>query len=415
MKKKFLLACMLLIMTVCMVACGDKSDSSKEKEVRQEREKDEDDSDGESVLLGKLSELVGNEVPLAAIIPDEAVVEAVTEKTITVEDVIEETITVEESESVAVTSENAEFDVEIVNPVFFDKEGVTMTFLGFTEDHSEIRIQVDNNNPDNKRFDFRMNEVRINNIGYVTYGFERAENASMDEEGLAGTSIIYTVPTMLDYYQDFNNALQIAQEDRVIYAMVMELFVQIGSNSEEEELTVVLETSNYTEDYSNKCLAGCQKATVLTSSTDIAPSIQVNYRDYGSYDSLNYECEYAICENFNLYYKQVDDGIAVVFANGSNIEIMDYGYDYEYMDIAVVEGDNVILYEKENIWNYAMPKNGGMHAFKLEKTSTDIKRELEIANDMLISLMIVFPEYVDANTGSIFDNYYNKYVFLLLN
>ena len=112
MKKKILLAFMLFIMSISVVACGDKSESIDEKETRQEREKDNDDSDGKSALLGKLSELTGNDVPLAATVSDEDVAVAAVEE---VMPAVEEAMPAAEE----VMPENTEVDIEIVNPVFF--------------------------------------------------------------------------------------------------------------------------------------------------------------------------------------------------------------------------------------------------------------------------------------------------------
>ena len=407
MKKKILLAFMLFIMSISVVACGDKSESIDEKETRQEREKDNDDSDGKSALLGKLSELTGNDVPLTATVPDEDVAVAAVEE---VMPAVEEAMPAAEE----VMPENTEVDIEIVNPVFFEKEGVTMTFLELSDDYSQMRFRVDNNNPDNKRFDFQMGEVRLNNIGEVDSGYPSAENTDYDEEGLAGTSITYTVDTMLDDYQEFNDSLQIDQEARVINTIVIELETQIGSDSEWEEQTIELKTSKYSEDYNSRCLANCQKATVLNDYTGIGQNIELDSGDRYLYELIEATREYTVRENFNLYYKQVDDGITFIYENGSDRNLMEDGYEYEYINIAVVQGEKIRYYDLEYIEHYGVSKNGGLKCFKFDKTASDIKKELEISNDTPISILILHPnKVIDEENPDLTWGYYNEiYAFL---
>ena len=138
MKRKFLMICMLFTMSVSMIACADGSDSSKEEEIREENEKEEDESREEGFIMQKLAAWTGHEVTMTDSNLEDATEEGLTGESVTSDESLDTDAMVEESDKV----DNNGLDVDIVNPVFYDENGITITFQGFNEEN-RLRIRVD--------------------------------------------------------------------------------------------------------------------------------------------------------------------------------------------------------------------------------------------------------------------------------
>lgn len=393
MKKKILLAFMLFTMSISVVACGDKSESIDEKETRQEREKDNDDSDGKSALLGKLSELTGNDVPLAATVSDEDVAVAVTDETATVEIMTEETVATADE---MVAEESDVFNLNIDNPVVYSENGVTLTFDGFEKDTSyenvnNIKIKVENNNPDNKKVYVEIHHVTINNMlsdEFVCY----CEQENGEEFVQAGESTMINVRHSMhlnsdDEYSMFYELQQDRLEvpDNKIQTIGIYYNIRIGTDSEREERAAILNTSDYKEGYLESFYG------------DYVTSIEVptamHYYMYNYYECAEPEAECNINMDgkgiIEIYKKKTESGTVFVLKN-TDEEFINYNHS-----VMRVNGEDIreLNEAADNTFINMIMGNGGIAVFEFSASADEIRSAYEISNDVPLTLSLTIVDH----------------------
>lgn len=392
MKKKILMGCLLCMMAVSMVACANESESMEE-ETRKERERDSDSDEG-SALLGQLASLIGDEVPLAA-----SVTETKTE-TVTEEEVVEyaeEEVEVKEDtvELKRTATDSDIFNLKIEEPVFYNENGVTLTYEGFVEEDSDVKlkIKIDNNNTENKKVYVQIHQIAINNILANESG---VEYTYMEEEYyvLAGQSDIITpVPDQYNYYygdvkEQYTMFYEWQQErigipDNKVQTVTIEYNVKIGSDGEGEERKAVLKTSNYVEG-SLESYYG-DYVTNVELETYMENYIQSNYEDYQGISVKDYNIEIDGKGIIEIYKKDTESGMVFVLKNTDD-ELV-----YSYSARMYVNGNDIEeLNEAENSRAGLLIGNGGIDVYEFSATPEKIRAAFEIPNAVPLCYSMCF-------------------------
>lgn len=406
MKKKILMGCLLCMMAVSMVACANKSESM-EDETRKERERDSDSDEG-SALLGQLADLIGDEVPLAAAVAEtktetvaeESVAEVWAEEDIreveveppTMEkNVVEETVVEATTVEAEVAGGNADiYNLSVAEPVFYNENGVTLTFEGFVEDYSDValKIRVDNNNPDNKKAHVQIHQIVINNVlandHSVDYEYKNAGNSCAV---LTGQSDIITAvadqdnPCFWDESEQYHNMFYEWQQERIgipnnkVHTVAIEYYVKIGSDSEGEERKVVLKTADYEEGYLESFYGDYIASVELD--THLQYYIGSKYDSYRGISKEHYQIVIDNKANIDIYKKDTGSGTLFIMRNTDD-ELVN-GYTYSMY----VNGENIEhLNNAFNCSAELLIGNGGIDVYELDIQPEEIRAELEIPNDV---------------------------------
>ena len=411
MKKKLLIICMALSMAFSVTACGDSYDNDDEDtKPRKEREKDEENdddderkSDNDSFFsnLGLINEDNTSETEASNENIQENETESIEQEAETVEAISEintQNVSSNTEETNSETSKKRGFDLKIQNPVFFDKDGIKMTFLGADYGSKKARIQLDNNNPDNKIIDFEFSGIRINNVGeldLLSRPKASSESPSYGSNCVSGTSFIYEIGLQYEDYDYFNSLLNVNSTNRVIYEYVFDFKIQIGSESEWEEHKIHVLTENYEENYMQTYISDCKKYSVLNASTDINSNVQVSdkimYGVSASTFNLDASTSFTELNNFDVYHKELADEIAIVFDNNSDTDLDMYNCSKDIY-VSVVANDTIYYRTKFTMYGNTVSSEGGKTVLRLDDTAMGLKKALEISDDSALSLIVSFSE-----------------------
>lgn len=417
MKKKILMGCALLMMAVSMVACGSKSDSVEE-ETRRERERDSDesgDSDGESALLGQLASLIGDEVPLAAVAEtkieekEEDIRDVEVEATTVEETIVEETVVEETTVEAEVTAADSDiFNLSIEDPVFYNENGVTLTFDGFenrTIYDRVLKIKVENNNPDNKKVCVQIHHVAINNM--LSYSWESEwQLDNEDDEGflLAGESGEITVSSIqyhpsisgtdIMFYEWQQERLEIP--DDKVHTVGIYFNIQIGTDGEGEERTAILKTKNYEEGYLESYYGD------YVTSVEVPTRMESYLWNYEGVSAKDYNINMDGKGIVDIYKKNTESGIVFVLKNTDEELIYDYSIRF------LVNGEDIteVNDKADNAYVNLLMGNGGIDIYEVAATAGEIRSAFEIGNDVPLELAMRFDdeysgEYIVVSVATI--------------
>ena len=392
MKRKFLMICMLFTMSVSMIACADGSDSSKEEEIREENEKEEDESREEGFIMQKLAAWTGHEVTMTDSNLEDATEEGLAGESVTSDESLDTDAMVEESDKV----DNNGLDVDIVNPVFYDENGITITFQGFNEEN-RLRIRVDNSNPNNQEVYFTMHHFAIDNMaGYAIVPCTWFKIEGEAGPVASGDSGVYKVAyDMINYMlEDEYNMLyereceKLGITDKQFQTLSLCYNIKIGSENSGEERCSVLRTSEYEEGYLESFYG--EYVTSIEIATGMLEYAESQYTS----DDFEFDVTKDLQVNMDnkalveVYMKQTDIGVVVVLKN-TDEEFITASAPSFYINEEYADD----LAGIENVDTLMLLGNGGIGVYEFRGTADEIRKSLEIPNDVALELSLRFRDY----------------------
>ena len=278
----------------------------------------------------------------------------------------------------------------IDDTVIFDEEGVTVTLKDFSYDKMEssyyldseddfdtyyYKVNVVNNNPDNRKVSFRICDVSLN-------GFSARISPYTFNEILVGDSEEYDGKKITD--NTYRIALGVFRErlNRFpIETVGIYYYIQIGSDSEWKHGQTFIKTSNYKDSNWEKLYG------------------DKIYEEDMTAESSDYQDKMG---NISVYLR---DGIDDIYRDGIAVKcitVLNSGdLELKFTDISIVINGEVDREHCNANWIGNTPMLKGEYIVFLIDTPKNIRRNMELSNDELLDVSLQFT-LIDEN-GTTYD------------